>query len=673
MKKLLCAFMSLLLILSMFNVAVSATEETTLTTQEELTTFEATEPTTEEETTVEDTTNEPTTEESVPEEPSTDVEATEPSTDESTTSEPTTSEPVVDTSTYETKLALKAVVAGVSLEWECDGEADAYNVYRRKAGESADKLIATVTDKKYVDKTVENNTYYKYFIKSVVGDVVKGTSNEILTRYFEAPKNLKAVISTGIWGKQVDISWSAVEGATRYDIYYRTAGQNEYVKATSVSNKDTNAALYPVKSGYARYAVVAVCGVYVGALDTNGPVTKYLEKIKVDFDGGYLKENGISFSWSGVEAATAYRVYRRAGGEKYYTYLKTVNSNSNGSYSYIDTTVQSGKYYRYVVRAVYGTAYGPYDDNGQVIQYVTKPKLLGIANATDGVYVKWTSVAGASEYIIYRRGAGQPFQQYKRVKASDGNKFKDTSAIPRQYYCYSVVAVNAYRYETKYDTKGLTIQHMPLGTQWNQASIRKFAAHLLNNERDKIKGFDIKFWQNVDSYKTTGTNKQFVAEFDNAMKTEYYYANNPYVKTVTTSMEDYDDYYPGVPNLEHAKKFSMTSNSKYDIITVVYKDEANPEREETKGGISKTLNYVSFGGLLALFFWNGWLEYGESNTVYKDFTVVSTYTKDGKLVSRSYKCENVKAYLYAIFYGSAGSVTYTSQFDTYLNYTNFKY
>lgn len=669
MKKILCAFMSLLLILSMFNVAVSATEETTLTTQEELTTFEATEPTTEEETTVEDTTNEPTTEESVPEEPSTDVEATEPSTDESTTSEPTTSEPVVDTSTYETKLALKAVVAGVSLEWECDDEADAYNVYRRKAGESADKLIATVTDKKYVDKTVENNTYYKYFIKSVVGDVVKGTSNEILTRYFEAPKNLKAVISTGIWGKQVDISWSAVEGATRYDIYCRAAGQTEYKKIAYMSYKCTSANLTTVQSGYVRYAVVAVCGDYIGALDTNGPLTKNFEKIEVDFSWGYLRDNGITFSWYGDTNTTGYRIYRRTGGEKYYTYLETVASKGNGSHYYVDKTVQSGKYYKYVVRAVYGTVFGPYDDNGQVVQYVAKPKLLGIANATDGVYVKWEPVAGAKEYVIYKRGAGEGFQPYKTVKASEGNRIKDTAPVPLQYYSYTVAAVSQYNEKTEYDKTGLVIKHTPLGTTWNTASIIKYNNFHTRKTYHDVKEYKLESWQKLDSQKVTGDNKQFVSEFDKTMRTMF---NSP-VNTVINDSPELQDFYPGGVARDSVKSAKMTSNGNYYTITIVLKDQVSPENESF-GGIQWTSqNYMDYQGFVSELSDEHLISSGSANSMYKNFTVVSTFTKDGKLVSVTHSCENVTASMDLTFVNGIGRVKYNAQFDTYLRYTNFKY
>lgn len=649
MKKILCAFMSLILILSVFSVVVSATEETTLPIQEEQTTVEATEPTTEE-TTDEDTTNEPTTE-------------------EDTTNEPST-EPVEDPDTYETWLSLKAVVAGVSLTWECDGEADSYNVYRRKAGESQAKLIATVTSKSYVDKTVQNNTYFKYHIEAVVDGEVRGISDAILTRYLAAPKNLKAVIGTGIWGKQVDISWSAVEGATRYDIYCRVAGQTEYQKIANMSYKSTSACLTTVQSGYVRYAVVAVCGNYVGALDTNGPLTKNFEKIEVDFSWGYLRDNGIAFSWYGDTNTTGYRIYRRAGGEKYYTYLETVASKVNGSHYYVDKTVQSGKYYKYVVRAVYGTVFGPYDDNGQVVQYVAKPKLLGIANATDGVYVKWEPVAGAKEYVIYKRGAGEGFQPYKTVKASEGNRIKDTSPVPLQYYCYTVAAVSQYNEKTEYDKTGLVIKHTPLGTTWNTVSILKYNNFHTNKTYNDVKEYKLESWQKLDSQKVTGDNKQFVSEFDKTMRTMF---NSP-VNTVINDSPELQDYYPGGVSSKSVKSAKMTSNGNYYTITIVLKDQASPENDRFDGIRDTSQNYIDYQGLVDELYDEDLISYGRAISMYKNFTVVSTFSKkDGKLVSVTHSCENVTASMDLTFANGLGKLKYNAQFDTYLRYTNFKY
>ena len=67
-----------------------------------------------------------------------------------------------DNATYKTALTAKSTTEGELLTWECDGEADSYNVYRRDGGAAETVLLANVTEKTYTDTNVKNNTYYNY-------------------------------------------------------------------------------------------------------------------------------------------------------------------------------------------------------------------------------------------------------------------------------------------------------------------------------------------------------------------------------------------------------------------------------------------------------------------------------------------------------------------------------
>ena len=572
--------------------------------------------------------------------------------------------------TYATAISeVTAKVEGVYVKWTCDGNADKYNVYRRAGGEAKPTLLATVTSLDYTDKTVKNNVYYKYHIEAVVDDEIKATSEGVLTKYLEAPKNLKVSIGKGTFGKQLEMSWSAVEGVTRYDIYCRAAGQTEYEKIAYEKANQTSTILTTVRSGYVRYAVVAVCGNYIGALDTNGPLTKNFEKIEVEYFTDYLKSNGLEFYWYGDMNTTGYRIYRRAGGERYYTYLETVPSEGNGNYRYIDTTVQSGKYYKYVVRAVYGTVFGPYDDNGRVVQYIAMPKLIGIANATDGIYVKWEPVAGAKEYVIYRRGAGEGFRPYMSIDASKGNRIKDTGAVPLQYYRYTVAAVSEYNKYTAYDRNGLVIKHNPLGTTWNAASIVKYNNYNTSRTYNDVTEYKLKSWQKLDSQKVTGTNKQFAAEFDKTMREMF---NSP-VNIVVNEIPELQDLYPGTVVYDSVKSAKMTSNGNYYTFTIVLKDQASPENERFSGIRSASQNYVDYTAFVDGLYEEDLVTRGSSSSMYKNFTIVSTFKKDGTLVSVTHSCENVTASMNLDFVSGLGNVKYNAQFDTYLTYSDFKY
>lgn len=653
MKKILCAFMSLLLILSVFSVAVNAMEETTLPVQEEQTTVEVTEPTTEE-ANKDTTTEEPTTE--------------EPTTEEPTTEEPTT-EPVAPPSTYETWLSLKAVVKGVSVEWRCDGEADYYNVYRRKEGEQQAKLIATVTSKSYIDQTVQNNTYYKYHVESVVGSKVKGKSEGVLTRYLAAPKNLKAVMRDGSWGKEIALSWSAVEGATRYDIYRRVAGESEYEKITYIYANQTKITITLLPVGYARYAVVAVCGNYVGALDQNGPLTKYFKAVTRLYDVSI--QNGISFKWYSIPEATGYRIYRRAGGEKYWTYLGTVGRNVE---KYQDKNVINNKYYKYIVRAVYGTVYGPYREDTPLIHYVTAPKLQALANATNGVYIRWQTISGLNKYNVYKRGAGGTSYGYMTTASGKNiNRVKDTDAVPEQYYRYVVAVISKTGHVSAY-SNSLVIKHTPLGSSWNKESVLKYynySKYLTNRD---CKQFGITHWQNLDSHSATGNNASFAKEFKNAMASVYIPKSDPITGYVLRDTEESDYWRPkSMEDWDLVKSATIQRGKTYDTIKIVLKDITVSKDGTTNNFLMISPNYIDFGELVQdLKNENIVYSGNKPKAVYKNFIIVMNVDKNGRFISGTHICQNATASLDLEFYNGC-NVEYKSQFDTYLTYDYFKY
>ena len=72
---------------------------------------------------------------------------------------------------------------------------------------------------------------------------------------------------------------------------------------------------------------------------------------------------GIRIEWANVSDTCNYRVYRRAAGEKYWTYLKTVKTTY-----YPDLDVDPGVDYIYTVRAVSGNVMSAFDTNGLVIK-----------------------------------------------------------------------------------------------------------------------------------------------------------------------------------------------------------------------------------------------------------------------------------------------------------------
>ncbi len=172
--------------------------------------------------------------------------------------------------------------------------------------------------------------------------------------------------------------------------------------------------------------------------------------------------NGMKITWKQVPTATKYNVYRRAAGQKYWTYLKTVGKDVT---SYTDTGIKSGTYYAYTVKCSDGKNTSLYNKNGLFKYYLSQPAL----KAADGIYsagyanIKWSAVPGASGYYIYRKGGS--LSNYEWVNVATIKNGKTTSYIDRKanssdwVYTYTVKAFFG-KYASSYDSRGIDFDYI---------------------------------------------------------------------------------------------------------------------------------------------------------------------------------------------------------------------
>lgn len=162
------------------------------------------------------------------------------------------------------------------------------------------------------------------------------------------------------------------------------------------------------------------------------------------------RTEGIKLTWSEVYGATGYRVYRCYKGEGW-TFLGTTTGTS-----FIDKTAESGKGYRYTLRATNGKTRGDYNREGKLIRRLETPVSFTATNKTDGIEVKWNAVKNAKSYRVYRRGHGESWQLIKTVKQ---NSYLDKAPLSGKNYRYTVKAVNA-EYKSHYSADGVVIKRL---------------------------------------------------------------------------------------------------------------------------------------------------------------------------------------------------------------------
>lgn len=231
----------------------------------------------------------------------------------------------------------------------------------------------------------------------------------------------------------VQITWSAVANADLYVVWRRGTGTSDW---TLLGITDQTAVIDPSAGHrqYWRYSVQAMNADGLSDFDYTGKYLKYVQTPKLT--GISNATNGIYFKWNKVSGASGYRVYRRPAGGNW-QYITTVKGTS-----YTDKAVknQSGKYYRYTVRAVVDGIYSGYEDF-LYTKRLANPSLKSATSGNGGITVKWGAVSGSTGYFVYRKTANSGWKRVGTCYGVNTTTFVDKSAVKGTTYTYTVRAV----------------------------------------------------------------------------------------------------------------------------------------------------------------------------------------------------------------------------------------
>ena len=329
------------------------------------------------------------------------------------------------------------------------------------AFENRKKLLAVYVPKtvKVIDDSVFNNctslTFMFYEGTVEEFNKIDFNNNEV---YLENTIIISEATGSGIPAKPtikkvsnvaggVQISWDEVDNADVYLVWRRGSGNSEW---TLLGMTDQTTAI-DTSAGHRQYWRYSVQGMNfdeVSDFDYTGKYLKYVATPKLT--GISNATNGIYFKWNAVSGASGYRVYRRAAGAKYWTYLGTVKGTS-----YTDKTVKnaSGNYYRYTVRAVVDGVYSGFEDF-LFTKRLANPTLKSATNGNGGITVKWSAVKGTTGYYVYRKTANSNWVRIGAVGGTNNTTFLDKTAKSGTTYTYTVRAV--YGGTTSYFNSGIS-------------------------------------------------------------------------------------------------------------------------------------------------------------------------------------------------------------------------
>ena len=231
------------------------------------------------------------------------------------------------------------------------------------------------------------------------------------------------------------LTWGAVSGAAKYEVYRATSKTGTYSRRTGTTKLTyTNTNAVAGKIYYYKVRAIAKDGTYADSkivsrtCDLPRPVVTAANTAST----GYPK-----LTWAAVDGAVSYKIYRSTSKDGTYSLTKTTTGTT-----YTNSTAKAGRTYYYKVLAVAENtaANSAYSTIKSRTCDLPQP-VVTTANVTSTGYPRltWAAVDGAVSYKVYRSTSKDG--TYSLTKTTTGTAYTNTSAKPGNVYYYKVVAV----------------------------------------------------------------------------------------------------------------------------------------------------------------------------------------------------------------------------------------
>ncbi|MBR2875907.1 MAG: hypothetical protein IKC01_02100, partial [Clostridia bacterium] len=273
----------------------------------------------------------------------------------------------------------------------------------------------------------------------------------------------------------IKLSWKEIPNVESYTVYRRVYNKKTkkysgwsvvaggYTKTTYIDSDVKLGTIY-------SYAVRAVSGTVKSSFKaTKGLTYNYTPSLKVA-----NATSGAKVTWSKVQNATGYTVYSSTYNTKTkkWSSWKNRGTASASATSWVDKSVKNATYYRYTVRAVYGSTKSSYNKTGVKVYFITSPAAK-IANTASGVKVSWNKISGAKNYVVYRSElSGGKWSGWKTIKTVKSSVLAlvDSTAKSGVNYRYAVRAINGSHKSSYKVSNSLVYLAQPVVTVANDAN-----------------------------------------------------------------------------------------------------------------------------------------------------------------------------------------------------------
>lgn len=385
----------------------------------------------------------------------------------------------------------------INVKWQEVKGATGYKVYRKKAGEKDFTALGVVKGTTYKDNSAQVGQEYYYTVRAYVGETSNlGSFDKNGIKGVALPKKPTLKTAESVDFNAIKVTWKKVDGASGYYVYRKADGEKYFKQIAEVNGNKTFtstdlSATTGVKYQYTVRAYRNRNGKpYAGLYDSKGVTATACTKAPTIKSGVSTVSDKLKLTWSKVNGATGYNVYRKLENDKNYKLIKTINGNGNVEFT--DSGLKCGVKYYYRVNGFRTVDSKNYEGLGSRDYLgLTTPAQPALKSAKSLGYntisIEWTKVEGATGYDIYRKTTGT-YSKIGTVDKQSTVTFKDEKAVTGVRYQYTVRAF----YNKNGIKKVSTYENYIHGTAYpsnpNLTSVKSVEYNAIELKWDKVDG-----------------------------------------------------------------------------------------------------------------------------------------------------------------------------------------
>ncbi len=330
----------------------------------------------------------------------------------------------------------------INISWDAVSGATGYKIYQADASNGTYTEIGEVSALFYNNTGLSASTEYFYKVRAYnAADTSEYSSFATATTLVAAPATPTGLTASAVSSSQIDLTWTAVTGATGYKLYRSASSGGTYTEIDDVTSSPYNNTGLSAGTTYYYKIKAHNAG---GDSDLSGEVTATTvvaaPAVPTGLSASAVSASQIDLTWTAVTGATGYKLYRSATSGGTYTEIDDVTSSP-----YNNTGLSAGTTYYYKIKAHNAGGDSEFSSVASATTVVAAPAtptgLTASAVSSSQIDLTWAAVTGATGYKLYRSAtSGGTYTEIDDVTSSPYN---NTGLSAGTTYYYKIKAHNA--------------------------------------------------------------------------------------------------------------------------------------------------------------------------------------------------------------------------------------